>query len=861
MPMTTLNMSEQTRNIVTEAVSKFFSAFLQRGMTRNFNVIGLMATLLYLMKKGNIIEQINVSDKDKSKIISLMDLSYIEVTSKKLYEEWTKKGIYNKALVVDYSSDDPMAVSISDNLSLLKKVGGEPIFIFEFFRTISNVHDGKNFYLQVLDIAISIISTTQYTGQYSQPIEFGVLASKMIEVENKIIFNPFSGLMSFATSFVGYKSFTGVEKDSYIADISKFRVFLADIQDKVQTIKDDVGNWPDGKFDIIVSTPPLGMPISIRNENRPIKAEWLCLKKFEETTNANGILFTFVIPSVLFDSSRNREIRQELTEKNYLDTVISLPANLLRPYTSISLVAILLKKNRSKDTPIKMIDATDLNKGDKKKPVLDVEAIVNCLNNPSPENSVFITQDDIRQNDYIWSVSKYLTAQKDSYPEGYEVIPLGEVVELIRGERQFGDKSGHLAQIASLASEGEDCIRTVDTFETSEELSHATKITEPVILLSSIRVLKPTYCEASPDNPIFLHPNVMACRIKKEWVSPTYLCLEISRRFVQTGGNVIPRISRSDLLGMRIAFPSIEQQRSYEEQNNLYKEAANNAKLAKAKELGLQSLIESMKAEYINTVRTRKHDMMPYMRELGSVSRSIRGYVGKYGSPELQSKMANLFTQFEEAYNGLYALVDVFSQENKFGISEAVNIDSYLRNLVKKYEDRQSSFYVEYYCDDNALKAYGLPAHDIKKKELSLLNGLISFEAQITKSKEDVQLFIDIAPLDLDRVVRNIIDNAVQHGFLDEKKKDYRIAINLTVDPERDMFQIDFSNNGSPLPMGMDKKRYGILGEKAGITGKTGQGGHIVKSIVEHYKGDYDIFMDGENTVVRILLPISKSNE
>ena len=180
---------------------------------------------------------------------------------------------------------------------------------------------------------------------------------------------------------------------------------------------------------------------------------------------------------------------------------------------------------------------------------------------------------------------------------------------------------------------------------------------------------------------------------------------------------------------------------------------------------------------------------------------------------------------------------------------------------MKKYEDRQSSFYVEYYCDDNALKAYGLPAHDIKKKELSLLNGLISFEAQITKSKEDVQLFIDIAPLDLDRVVRNIIDNAVQHGFLDEKKKDYRIAINLTVDPERDMFQIDFSNNGSPLPMGMDKKRYGILGEKAGITGKTGQGGHIVKSIVEHYKGDYDIFMDGENTVVRILLPISKSNE
>ena len=72
------------------------------------------------------------------------------------------------------------------------------------------------------------------------------------------------------------------------------------------------------------------------------------------------------------------------------------------------------------------------------------------------------------------------------------------------------------------------------------------------------------------------------------------------------------------------------------------------------------------------------------------------------------------------------------------------------------------------------------------------------------------------------------------------------------------MFLIDFSNNGTPLPAGMDKMRYGLLGEKAGLTGQTGRGGYIVKSIVEHYHGDYDVFMDGFNTVVRILLPIAK---
>ena len=125
--------------------------------------------------------------------------------------------------------------------------------------------------------------------------------------------------------------------------------------------------------------------------------------------------------------------------------------------------------------------------------------------------------------------------------------------------------------------------------------------------------------------------------------------------------------------------------------------------------------------------------------------------------------------------------------------------------------------------------------------------------------KDDVvPLIIDIAPMDFERMVLNIIENARTHGFTDSQRNDYRIDINLTINTERDMYQIDFSNNGNPLPKGMNKIRYGLLGEKAGITGGSGRGGYVVKSIVEHYYGDYDVFMNGETTVIRILLPISK---
>jgi sensor histidine kinase regulating citrate/malate metabolism len=104
--------------------------------------------------------------------------------------------------------------------------------------------------------------------------------------------------------------------------------------------------------------------------------------------------------------------------------------------------------------------------------------------------------------------------------------------------------------------------------------------------------------------------------------------------------------------------------------------------------------------------------------------------------------------------------------------------------------------------------------------------------------------------------VSNIVDNARKHGFIDHKRNDYKIKVTLSIDSEKNMFVLDFRNNGNPLPDGMNKLRYGIKGEKAGKTAGTGVGGSYVKSFVEHYGGDYDVFMDNGWTVIRIFLPI-----
>ena len=861
MPKTRLHQSEKRKEAITDAIWKFSAAFLQRGVIRNFSLHRFLASILYLMKNRYISMTSDVPI-DSGIIISNINLGELLMKDTKLFEKWQRKIIHNVALVVLIPDHDPLAEIVLKNLELMKEVGHNPLPLFEFFETISENESGDLYYLNVLDLALSLNYPNYLAGQYSQPIEFGRLASKILDVKGKDIFNPFSGMMSYATSLEGYESMTGVEKDAVIWELSQFRMYLAENQIKTFCIHGDVCEWTDKKYDIIVSTPPLGLPLSLKKEAGTISADWVCLKEFEETTTDNGVLFTVVAQGILNeDKAKSRRLRQELTEKNFLDAVITLPANLLRPYTSVSLAALLLKKGRDSNAPVKMIDASSLINNAEKKSILDVERVFDCINQMPSENCAYISLDDIRNNAFSWSVPEYLNSLKETFPEGYDVIELGDIIESVRGEITFDEKKGHLARISGLSTNGADCIRLVEQFEESDELSHAKKITEPVILFSSVRELKPTYCEASKDKPLFIHPNVMAFRLRIKWVSPAYLCLELSRRFIQPLGSFLPRITRSVLLRTRIAIPALGEQRGLELQNNLFNEAADSYKLAKAEELGVLSVMERMKTEYINAVRMRKHDMMPYMRELGSVSRMMRKYVEMSDSVTFQDKMENLLNKYDKAYRSLYALLEVFSQEDKFGTPEHLNIDQFLRELVNSHDENNSNYTIEYYFDDKALQAYGIKTHKSKVKELSLLKGLISVKAELLNSNEYAEVFVDIARLDFERLVRNIIMNAETHGFTDSERHDYHLDINLTIDPEKEMFQIDFSNNGTPLPKGMDKTRYGISGEKAGLTGGTGHGGYIVKSTVMHVHGDYDIFMDDQNTVVRILLPISNNND
>lgn len=261
--------------------------------------------------------------------------------------------------------------------------------------------------------------------------------------------------------------------------------------------------------------------------------------------------------------------------------------------------------------------------------------------------------------------------------------------------------------------------------------------------------------------------------------------------------------------------------------------------------------VQTMKTEYINEVRMRKHDMRPHMKQLNSSKNLMQHYIDNMSTlDDVQIHLNHQLTRFGDALRHLSDIIVHLSDEEKFGEPERFPIIEHLQGLITEYN--RNGYNITFNYKEDKAKDY------LKNKIEYYLDNIKEFETE--KGNYPFPLHFSyalISPLDFDRMVQNIIENARTHGFTDASKADYKIWINLDIDEKRDMYQIDFSNNGQPLPEGMTKARYGMKGEKAGRYAGTGSGGYIVKSIVNHYRGDYDIFCKEGITTVRILLPIA----
>lgn len=706
-------------------------------------------------------------------------------------------------------------------------------------------------------------------GIHPQPKELGELANAIIGGNAKSVFDPFAGFSNFATSIEGIENFEGVEINHVAHSISILRIALYGLDKKVSIERNDVSVYNIKKYDTIVTFQPLRMkmdiaPSRIFPEHTQLFSDVFAWRIFEDCTEYDGMEVSFVVPSTLFESSASAvEGRKDLLNKGFLHAVILLPKGLLKG-TNIAIACVILKKHRNPDEPVIMVDASEFFSKHDRLNILDVKKVIDAYHNETKGVSCMVNNSDFDAS-CTWIPTRYIEMdEQDECPEGYTKRTIGEIASInaFSNFRENG-QTGYMVSISNLSDDWYNC--QIDKSKLTKDVvtSGYYKLVHNAVLVSSVQNLKPSLIQASEEEPVFIKRNIIAL-IPNPDIMPEYLCMSLAKLKVGFYGVAAPSVSITRLREEKVALPD------YETQVSAYNEARGAALMAKAREMGFQEFFEQKMNEYVNEIRSRKHDMMPHLRQLSSACDNIDYYLSNKDSLSQDDFMNGMkeevFNQ-KNAIDSLTTILKIFSREDKFGSPEVVNIDEFLMN---HYFDGPN-YLIDHDTDYKSLREYGfdIPDEPENPPYYSIVDGKFVFEKGPEKDYvEGANVFI--AKDDLQRLFDNIINNAVKHGFTDPNRGDYNITIDLSVvpnpeDPKIGMFQIDVTNNGNPLPKGLDKVRYGLKGEKAGVTAGTGEGGYIVKSIVEHYKGDYDIFSnkyeDSETTTVRVLLPIHTADE
>lgn len=149
-----------------------------------------------------------------------------------------------------------------------------------------------------------------------------------------------------------------------------------------------------------------------------------------ETETTPGGIMTIVLPhGVLFrgnkDDGNEGTIRKQLIEKNNIDAIIGLPANIFYG-TGIPTIIMVLKKGR-KASDVLFIDASKgfTKDGNKNKlRARDIKKIVDTYVERREEDkySRVVTREEIRANDYNLNIPRYVDSNKE--PEKYDLYAL-----------------------------------------------------------------------------------------------------------------------------------------------------------------------------------------------------------------------------------------------------------------------------------------------------------------------------------------------------------------------------------------------------------------------------------------------------
>ena len=486
--------------------------------------------------------------------------------------------------------------------SLIKRIETPSVFT-NTYGYIKSINDNKLF-AEVFNAQL-INELNSYGSKYHS--HTNLLISELLvkiagPIDKKTVFDPFAGIgrsvINMADSY-NNAHFHLNEKNIYIYLLQLINLTINGIKHFESSNKDafDTDFYKNRKADLIITDPPV-LPkndrfksytgllndIPVRDSVSDIVALLMTL------TKSTGKVIT-IVPDSFLNNSRNPEFRKFLTEKNLLETVISLPFNSLAPVTSANMSLIVINFNK-KDSFFRFINANkisfDYKKLDSSEYITDLRIIIHHLaglyhGEYSSFDSLFNEQllkniehanaglTEIRNADYNLNASFYSNHAdvliKDMLQLGENIVKIKELLNDIKKEYYSSSKPIKLVKISDLSNKNELPYFNHKKVKTEAAEGKSIEVTDkPVIMLSTVGTsLKPTifntkHVKIIPDNKIAayeinserIHPEYMAANLNSDL---TELQLEKIRT-----GSTVQSYRKSDLLNLMIPLPGLTEQ-------------------------------------------------------------------------------------------------------------------------------------------------------------------------------------------------------------------------------------------------------------------------------------------------------------
>lgn len=268
---------------------------------------------------------------------------------------------------------------------------------------------------------------------------------------------------------------------------------------------------------------------------------------------------------------------------------------------------------------------------------------------------------------------------------------------------------------------------------------------------------------------------------------------------------------------------------------------------------------EDGQKKYRVKLENYQHTMRKHIREIGSAVRRMSRYINEMNySIDEKEYLNQRLKHISEQKEYLSEDIERLNEENTYGEAKPYDIDHCLKGYIDyfgedvcsiNYSNEIAKELVKKFRDEHKDEKID---KDVQKRMLNVF------------FKERSATYVDIAEYNFGKIVRNILENAKKHGFNDFKGPEIierKVEILLCWDDCKQMYRIDFRNNGKPLADGLSKDSFGKFRKYAGETGGSGIGGYEVAETVKYYSGDYSISQEGDWVVISIFLPKSKSHE